>query len=102
VGYEKIIGDAIMGLKSVEQATDEAMLLAMVQRSIFCEFSGVILDRKSAVLIQARTADGTDASGPFVMDAKVFDARAEELRKVLAARGLTMAVTDGRTVQWGR
>jgi len=102
VGYQKIIGDAIMGIKPVDQAIDEAMLLAMIRREIFCSFSGVILDRKSAVLIQARTADGTDASSPFVMDASVFDARADDLRAVLAARGLTMAVTDGRTVQWGR
>lgn len=82
---------------------NRAALLAAVQREIFCPISGMVLDVRTAVLIEVHrdTAEGDLMTG-VVMTGAAFDAggrkRVDALAATMAQRGVTVVATviDGR------
>ena len=68
--FESIIGAAILGRTSAEEAVSKATLLYAVQRAIFCPGCEIILDARSARLITV-TADATDIIGCPVCAARL-------------------------------
>lgn len=69
----------------------------MVQREIFCPFTGNVLDVRNAVEIDITKPDGKTV--PIVMIAEHWDACKDE---VLATEGYTIEVLDGRELFGGK
>ena len=69
-GFESIIGNAILGRTSAEEAVSKATLLYAVQRTMFCPGCETILDARSARLVTV-TADATDIVGCPVCSARL-------------------------------
>jgi len=69
-GYESIIGAAILGQTSAEDAVSKATILYLVQRTMFCPGCEIILDARSARLVTV-TAEGSDIIGCPVCAARL-------------------------------
>lgn len=61
-GFESIIGAAILGRTSAEEAVSKATILYLVQRTMFCPGCETVLDARSARLVTV-TAEGSDIIG---------------------------------------
>jgi hypothetical protein len=61
-GFESIIGAAILGRTSAEEAVSKATILYLVQRAMFCPGCEIILDARSARLVTV-TSEGSDIIG---------------------------------------
>jgi hypothetical protein len=81
-GFESIIGAAILGRTSAEEAVSKATILYLVQRAMFCPGCEIILDARSARLVTV-TSEGSDIIGCPVCAARLV-AVAE--RKGIAVR----------------
>jgi hypothetical protein len=68
----------------------QTVLLDAVQRQMFCQISGKILDKRKAVLVIP------SVSGMVVMTADVWDARKELATTEMGKAGVTFEVYDGR------
>ncbi len=77
MGYEKIIGDAILGKTSTETAALKAGHLYAVQRAITCPSCGNILDVRRSVYIEVK-----DGSKHYIVCATCFDEKKEGLAPV--------------------
>jgi hypothetical protein len=75
-----------------EHYVDRELLRFAVQRAIFCPVSKVVLDVRTAVLVDARDT----GKGMAVMTADVFDERKAALDEQIG----TYTVVDGRTLRW--
>lgn len=69
-GFESIIGAAILGRTSAEEAVSRASLLYAVQRTMFCPGCEIALDARSARLVTV-TADAADIIGCPVCAARL-------------------------------
>lgn len=70
-GFESIIGAALMGRTSAEEAVSKATILYLVQRTMFCPGCEKVLDARSARLVTV-TADAADIIGCPVCAARLI------------------------------
>lgn len=91
-----IMSDLANGVSVTDAVQREALLYA-VQREITCPYSGVILDIRTAVLVEGTYADGR-AAGTHVLDGARYDTIAESLASGAADKDLTLVITDGRVI----
>lgn len=83
--FKDMAGDSAMSVRAQRE-----VLLAAVQRAMFCQITGKVLDRASAVLV-IPTQGGT-----VVMAAGVWDERHLEVAETAAAANVAFEVYDGR------
>ena len=69
-GFESIVGAAILGRTSAEEAVARATILYMVQRTMLCPGCETILDARSARLVTV-TSDAADIIGCPVCAARL-------------------------------
>jgi len=78
----------------IQRQVDRSSLRFYVQRAIFCQVTGKILDQRRAVAVRAEDSAGRGAT--IVMTADAWDASKEKMLANAAAAGLKTEVLDGR------
>lgn len=63
---------------------------AAVQRAMFCQFTGHLLDMKRTVVLMSAE------QGTVVLEAELWDERKDAVAAALAKSGTTLEVYDGR------
>jgi len=79
---------------TIEQEVNREVLLYAVQRKIFCDISGKILDIDTAVLFLG-TKDGENAVN-IIMDGAVWDENGAASIEKAEALGIVPEIIDGR------
>lgn len=79
---------------SIEQEVNKQLLLHMVQRHMFCDISGKILDVDDAVFITGNR--GEEIVARHIMTGDVWDDGKARVEALATEAGFTLEVIDGR------
>lgn len=92
-----IMGDLARG-DDANTAVNREVLKAAVMRAITCPMSGVVLDKRTAVLFSVKSSRPGGPSGSTVCDGAAWDAVAQQTRDTCAEKGFILEVIDGRVI----